>query len=327
MNVIEARRPRHLIIRVDRGDELPTVLAQALDEIEAKAGWIEGTGTLEAAEIAPADPSARGRLSPRRIEGPSEVVSLTGSIASQGGVSNVRLWVTLARETEFGLQLAAGELLWGRALALELLVTAFDDVILARIPDERSGQTVLAAQAGALSAPGAPAMPVHAAQSPASSGATTPNPLPTASMSPATSSTTFAQPAPAQAATGQTFQGGSPVPADAPRTMTLESPRPSAAEPSRAPATDLAAAPGHTAPQRPARQATQHEEAYPEIGDLVTHFHFGECEVIGSDGERIRLRQERDGRVREVALTMLKIEAPVLDPVTGKHRFKLARKH
>jgi hypothetical protein len=49
--------------------------------------------------------------------------------------------------------------------------------------------------------------------------------------------------------------------------------------------------------------------------------------VIDSDGDRIRLRQDRDGRVREVALTMLRIEPPTTDPETGKRHFKLGRKN
>jgi hypothetical protein len=90
-----------------------------------------------------------------------------------------------------------------------------------------------------------------------------------------------------------------------------------AAEPSTGPAL----------PQRPARPQQEEEQAYPETGDNVTHFHFGECEVITSDGERIRLRQERDGRVREVSLTMLRIEAPTVDAATGKRHFHLSRKN
>jgi hypothetical protein len=63
------------------------------------------------------------------------------------------------------------------------------------------------------------------------------------------------------------------------------------------------------------------------VGDSVTHFHFGDCTVISSDGERIRLRQERDGRVREVSLTMLRIEPPTVDAATGRKQFRLARKN
>jgi predicted DNA-binding protein with PD1-like motif len=67
-------------------------------------------------------------------------------------------------------------------------------------------------------------------------------------------------------------------------------------------------------------------EVYPEVGDSVNHFHFGDCIVIGSDGDRIRLRQERDGRVREVSLAMLKIDAPITD-ADGKRLFLLGRKN
>lgn len=80
----------------------------------------------------------------------------------------------------------------------------------------------------------------------------------------------------------------------------------------------------------PARLHKPHEdttEVYPDVNDLVTHFHFGECEVISSDGERIRLRQIKDGRVREVSLTMLKIEGPTTDAANGKRTFKLHRKN
>jgi len=48
---------------------------------------------------------------------------------------------------------------------------------------------------------------------------------------------------------------------------------------------------------------------------------------MGSDGERIKLRQIKDGRMREVALAMLKIEGPSTDAATGKRLFKLSRKN
>jgi len=112
--------------------------------------------------------------------------------------------------------------------------------------------------------------------------------------------------------------------APAPRITHPESPRaPSAAAPPPPP-NDLPTAP------TPVARPVQHRddvEVYPETGDLVSHFHFGECEVMSSDGERIRLRQEKDGRVREVALGMLRIEAPTTDPATGKRHFRLSRKH
>jgi hypothetical protein len=88
--------------------------------------------------------------------------------------------------------------------------------------------------------------------------------------------------------------------------------------------------PGHglhaaTMPKRPERHQDSNE-IYPEDGDVVTHFHFGRCVVISSDGERIRLQNEADSKVREVALSMLKIEPPTLLEDGRKH-FELSRKH
>lgn len=248
MNVIEARRIRHLVLRLDRGEELPGALLRALDELEARAGWIDGAGTLESAEIVTFDQPARRHASAHRLDRPCDVVSLHGTVALQSGASSLRLWVTLAREGDLGLELAAGELLAARVHALDLRVTAFDDAILARVPDEATGLALLAAQ---------------------TSAATPPTP-----------------------------------------------------EPPRL----IEAAPSPPLPPRPVRPQ-QEEEHYPEVGDLVTHFHFGECEVISSDGERIRLRQERDGRVREVALTMLRIEPPTHNAERDKRHFHLSRKN
>ncbi|WP_437606116.1 PPC domain-containing DNA-binding protein [Sorangium sp. So ce834] len=296
-----------MIIRLDRGEELPAALVRALDEAEARAGWIEGIGSLEKAEVALFDQASRAYAKTRVLEGPCDVVALSGSIALQQGETSLRLSATLARESGVGLQLAAGELVWARVYGLELRVTAFDDLPLARAFDDRTGLMQLVAQSTAI--------PAIASEAPR--------------MAP-----------PAQAAeparTAPPAQAAEPTRA-APPAQAAEPPRapPPAAEPPRAPA--LAPEPARAAasvmepaavplPQRPVRPR-QEEDIYPEVGDSVTHFHFGECTVISSDGERIRLRQERDGRVREVSLTMLRIEPPTVDPATGRKHFRLARKN
>lgn len=62
----------------------------------------------------------------------------------------------------------------------------------------------------------------------------------------------------------------------------------------------------------------------PDIGDLVEHFAFGLVEVVDTDGEKLRLRDPKSGRVREVALTALRVQAPTEHE--GKRLFKLLRK-
>jgi predicted DNA-binding protein with PD1-like motif len=256
MNVHESNRTRTLVIRLDRGDELPAALMRALDEAEARSAWITGTGTLEAAEIAVYDAEARPSARARKIDAPVALVSLSGNAAIEGGVLSLRLLATLARETEVGPQIMAGLLVWGRALSVELCVTALDDLALARAADDRTGLALLSGRR-------------H--------GDASPPPGPVARLP---------------------QQAGSP---------------PNAPE---APAM----------PQRIMRPQEEQPEAYPEAGDEVTHFHFGECTVVSSDGDRIRLRQGQDGRVREVALTMLRIGPPTVLGDGRKH-FVLARKN
>jgi predicted DNA-binding protein with PD1-like motif len=278
MNVHEAHRVRHLVIRLDQGDELPAALVRALDEAEARSGFITGMGALEVADLAPYDSTRAGSAKARRV-GPCEVVSLSGNVALLDGAASVRLSVALARETELGLATFGGQLVWGRVSSLELHVVAFDDLALTRVADERTGQPVLAARTAPTLAMG------EAPKAPARPG-------PTVDLGP------VAIPLPPPAT-----PPAAPTPAPSPA----------------APANE-----GSSMPQRP--QKPQDDlEVYPEVGDVVMHFAFGECTVIGSDGDRIRLRQDRDGRVREVALTMLRIEPPSV--ADGTRHFKLHRKN
>ncbi|WP_437765536.1 DUF296 domain-containing protein [Sorangium sp. So ce281] len=299
MNVLEARRARHLIIRLDRGEELPAALVRALDEAEARSGWIEGVGSLEKAEVALFDQASRTYAKTRVLDGPCDVVALSGNIALQQGETSLRLSATLARESGVGLQLAAGELVWARVYGLELRVTAFDDLPLVRVFDDRTGAMQLATQSSAIPAlagePPRLAPPVQAAEPPR---ATPPHAVEPPRATP-------------------------PAPAIEPPRATPPAP---AVEPPRAASTGSAELAATPLPQRPIRPR-QEDEPYPEVGDSVTHFHFGDCTVISSDGERIRLRQERDGRVREVSLTMLRIEPPTVDAATGRKQFRLARKN
>lgn len=278
MNVRESRRTRHLVVRLDRGDELPAALVRALEEADARAAWIAGAGALEEVELAVYNQDNKSAGEPRRVEGSCEALSISGSVALADGATTVRLWAMLARETGLGLTAFGGQLTWARAFALELDVTVFDDIVLTRVVDDRTGLPLLASR---------------------SAGATMPPPTQDVSPKPAFAS------APALQAI--------PLPAPLP----VVTPPPAAVAP---PHSD-----GPPIPLRP-KPRDDSFEAYPEAGDTVTHFHFGECTVLQSDGDRIRLRQDREGKVREVALTMLKIEEPEVLP-DGHRHFKLGRKN
>lgn len=78
------------------------------------------------------------------------------------------------------------------------------------------------------------------------------------------------------------------------------------------------------APPRPRHVETDVDQPFPEAGDVVEHFAFGRCEVLKSDGDRLHVRLARDGRVREIALEMLKVAT--LDPEGTQKRYRLDRK-
>jgi predicted DNA-binding protein with PD1-like motif len=85
------------------------------------------------------------------------------------------------------------------------------------------------------------------------------------------------------------------------------------------------AAPAPLIPPRPVRASHDDEETvFPEAGDVVDHFAFGRCDVLKSDGDRLHLKVHKDGRIKEIALEMLKVTT--LPDEDGKRRFKLERR-
>jgi hypothetical protein len=74
-----------------------------------------------------------------------------------------------------------------------------------------------------------------------------------------------------------------------------------------------------------AREEDEQDEPTPEVGDRVEHFAFGLCEVLTAEGDRLRIRDvEGPRRVREVALSMLRVTGPVESD--GKRLFQLTRR-
>jgi hypothetical protein len=99
----------------------------------------------------------------------------------------------------------------------------------------------------------------------------------------------------------------------------ISQPRPSV--PAAAPSVP---APPLAPPSRPVRLEDDGEDGpYPQAGDLVEHFAFGACEVLKSDGDRLHVRM-KDGRIREIALEMLKVTS--LPAGAGPQRYRLSRR-
>ena len=253
------------------------MLAAKLNDEQVACGSIRGTGVLTDIDLRAFDPELGSLGRTRRIAGPAHVLALEGTIGLSGGEVAVTLRGIIARETDRGLETFAGEIASARTIALEVVVTAMDDLSLELALDGSTGLWLLGTPSNAPSA-----VPPAAASAPAASPA----------WSSAVQASDRAEPA-------------------RPR------PQPTASSPMNAPM---------ALPARPPRVVKPElDTPAPEAGDIVEHFAFGSCEVARSDGDRLHLRVGKDGRIREIALEMLRVTR-LPDSEDGKRRFKLERR-
>lgn len=297
-------RLRTFVLHLDKGT-LPDALVSLLRDEVVLGGSVRGAGLVEDAELATV--SSTGAPTTRRIPGISQVVCLEGSIGAEGGDVGCSLRVVLSGSPSGTA--SVGELLSARVRSLECFVTAIDDVpmFVHRLGEGISvvGLSAPSAQAAAARVPPAAAAPFVAAPAAAgSSSGAAPMMPPEAPTEPALPDDTPSSPA-LVAATGSA--------------PTL--PEPSAERPR----SGMVVPTGNASmPARPARkQSDDEDELTPEAGDLADHFAFGRSEIVKSDGERLLLRS-REGRIKEIALEMLKVT--LLPEEGGKRVFRLSRK-
>jgi hypothetical protein len=287
---ITTSNARHLLFGFSDPARLPDALLGTLRDEVVLAGWMRASGILHDVQL-----RTLGGSAVRKLAGTFQVVALEGSVGLSQGDVTCGLRAVLARETDTGLETVAGEIVDARIGALEVVVTAFDDVTAARQPGV-AGVWLLDAMTKRETAAAAPKAPV-AAPAPLA-------PPVVAAPAPAPPSSPAAPPAPPSSS------------------RALEQPKPAAPKPS-----PTFSASNNALPMRPVkRQIEEEEQVYPDAGDVVEHFAFGRCEVVKSDGDRLHLRLGKDGRIKEIALEMLKVTplAPV-EGSSGRH-FKLDRK-
>lgn len=270
--VHSTEKARHLVLRASAGETLPGALIAMLRDEAVASGWLRAAGVLRDVDLRAFDAQLGGLGSPRRIGGPVQVLSLDGSIGLAGGDPSVALRALLARETDRGLETLAGEIAGATIVALEVLVTALDDLTLLRALDEVAGLWMLSPPEGmAREAPKA---------APPWSGAVE---------------------------ASERLERVEREP-QRPRLLTAQSTGDSA-----------------VMPARPARPAVDFDVVYPEPGDVVEHFAFGSAEVVKSDGDRLHLKIQKDSRIREIALEMLRVSR-LGDTEDGRRRFRLERR-
>ena len=180
MRSFTSEKARHLVFRADAGDALPDALVRELRDQAVTCGWLRASGVLEDVELR-AFRSELGKLGQvRRIEGPVHVLMLEGSVGLHAGDVSLGLRAVLARETDRGLETIAGEIISARVVALEAIVTALDELAVARALDPVAGVWLLG-EAAVTEA----AAPAAAAPEPAWSEAIAASPADVAREAPA----------------------------------------------------------------------------------------------------------------------------------------------
>jgi predicted DNA-binding protein with PD1-like motif len=279
-SVYPSAASRHLVLRASAGETIPDALSAKLREERVSCGWLRASGVLTDVELRAFDGELGTLGSTRRIAGPVHVLALEGAIGLSSGEPSFSLRALLARETDRGLETLAGEIAVARTVALEVVVTALDDVALERALDPAAGVWLL----GSASAS-------------------------------------------ASASQGHRPAAARPAPPAAPPAWSsaLEASDHVEGEPRARTAATSSASASMPLPPRLARPGVDLDSPTPEAGDSVDHFAFGRADVLKSDGDRLHLRVHKDGRVREIALQMLRVTR-MPDGEDGKHNYRLERR-
>ena len=308
MKTLSTDKSRHVILVARPGELLPDALTAALQEERVSCGWLRASGVLRDVELRAHSPELGGLAKSRRLSGPVHVLALEGSIGLSHGEVSFGTRALVSRETDSGLEVLAGEIVQATIVALEVMVTAFDDIAVPRALDRDAGVWLFEASGVGVER---------------SSGHDFEEAPPTQSAKAETRSSAFgaasSASAAATAASAASMPSASPWGDAIAASATMESTPGSRAR-------SASSAAGNPSPARPQRvQAAAEDAPFPEAGDVVQHFAFGRADVIKSDGDRLHLRVHKDGRIREIALQMLKV-SELGGTVDGKRSFRLDRK-
>jgi predicted DNA-binding protein with PD1-like motif len=157
---------RRLVGRLDRGVEALEALVEVCRERRVRTAEVRARGALESAQVAEFDQQGRVLKAARRFDSPIEVVQLLGHVSERAGRLHVEAHVSLSRERDNGVELLGGRLVAGRVFALEFVIDAFDDLLLRRGLDAKTGLEQWS-EAIALEPPGSPDSPHSEERAPA----------------------------------------------------------------------------------------------------------------------------------------------------------------
>jgi len=283
----------HRLVVLEKGDRWPEMLVEAIEKSGLSSGTFRGTAVLRDCEIRAFDSGAAAREGGRTLEGPLEAVMLDGAFGLTRGSLALTTRAVLALRDSFGERITAGSLESARIDGGEVLVSGFAGTDVVRTMRGDAGVWLFQFEAETAGSPGPRARDRR-------DGRDGRDDDPRPGTRPAASAPVVASAWAALADASDAVVSAPPV-------------RPGVAK--------------AVAPARPfanARGESGDDEPLVEQGAVVEHFSFGEGDVLKSDGERVHVRFERDGRIREFSLSVLKVTAA--GTRRGKPYFKVTKR-
>lgn len=141
----ESQRVRHIVGRLDHGDQLVEELTSFCREHDIAAAEIRGVGRLDAIELVRFEPEADDYVPVFDGEGDFDLLQLSGNVATLGDEIVARLQAVISADGPLSPQVLTGQLRSARAVEFEFVLDAFDDLELERRLDPETGMLGLQA--------------------------------------------------------------------------------------------------------------------------------------------------------------------------------------
>lgn len=125
--------------RLERGTELLRALRRVCADNGVRCGEIRALGALENVEVCTYDQKGRKYGPARTYRGDLEILAAVGNVSERQGDLALHLHITVARDTDNGIEVLGGHLLSGKVFACEFVIHAFDDLIMRRGHDKATG--------------------------------------------------------------------------------------------------------------------------------------------------------------------------------------------
>lgn len=284
--ITENRRSRRLVARLGRGESLRDALESMARDRAVTTAWVTAHGVVARAVVETRVPMRPDESVRRVVEGPFELASLSGDLASRDGVMHLEASVVLSRFADHGVVTIAGRLVDAEAEGVTVMVDCLDDLGLRREVERPSG--------------------LEGFRDPEAAARPAPKPMPAAPQPQAVSRPIV------------TPSVGRPV---APRDETPAAPAaaPSAwaavvAASSGGGASSTGVAPAVVVDPIADRGRKEEAEDYqPAAGDWVDHRQFGLCRVDRATPDGELLIKLETGRRKEIRLDVLEVLAPRMD--------------